>query len=206
MKYIYAALAGIAFTSPSFAQNITAEAGLSTLGLYAAPIYEMNENIDIRVPLCFRSQNYKSTEGGTTIDGKVTSESVSVMLDYFPSGSGFRISGGLTAGGYNFDASTASLVFDGTIYTSDFDLNIKQDRNIVPVIALGYTRPVGQSGWQILAATGVRFSHLTATVSGQNALAAADKTTFETDFDEFNDELSKNKFIPFITIGASFSF
>jgi hypothetical protein len=57
-----------------------------------------------------------------------------------------------------------------------------------------------------LAEAGARFTHLTATVSGQNALAAADKTAFETDFDEFNDELSKNKFIPFITIDASFSF
>ena len=89
------------------------------------------------------------------------------MLDYYPSGSGFRISGGLTAGGYVFDASTASLEFDGTTYTSDFDLNIKQDKNIVPVIALGYTRPVGQSGWQILAEAGARLTHLTATVSGQ---------------------------------------
>ena len=57
-----------------------------------------------------------------------------------------------------------------------------------------------------MAKAGAHFKHLTATVSGQNALAAADKTAFETDFDEFNDELSKNKFIPFITIGASFSF
>ena len=57
-----------------------------------------------------------------------------------------------------------------------------------------------------MAEAGARFTHLTATVSGQNALAAADKTAFETDFDEFNDELEKNKFIPFITIGASFSF
>ena len=199
-------MAGIAFTAPSFAQNITAEAGLSTLGLYTAPVYEMNENIDIRLPLYFGSQNNKSTEGGTTIDGKVTSGSVGVMLNYYPSGSGLRISGGLTAGGYNFDASTASLEFDGTTYTSDFDLNIKQDTNIVPVIALGYTHPVGQSGWQILAEAGARFTHLTATVSGQSALAASDKTAFETDFDEFNDELSKNNFISFITIGASFSF
>jgi hypothetical protein len=52
-------LAGIAFTTPSFAQNITAEAGLSTLGLYAAPIYEMNENIDVLVLRYFGSQNYK---------------------------------------------------------------------------------------------------------------------------------------------------
>ena len=128
------------------------------------------------------------------------------MLDYYPSGSGFRISDGLTAGGYDFDASTASLEFDGTTYTSDFDLNIQQDKNIVPVIALGYTRPIGQSGWQVLAEAGAGFTHLTATVLGPNALAAADKDAFETDFDEFNDELAKNNFIPFITIGASFSF
>jgi hypothetical protein len=57
-----------------------------------------------------------------------------------------------------------------------------------------------------LAETGARFTHLTATVSGQNALASADKTAFETDFDEFKDDLAKNKLIPFITIGASFSF
>ena len=43
MKYIYAALAGIAFTTQSFAQNITAEAGLSTLALYAAPVYGINK-------------------------------------------------------------------------------------------------------------------------------------------------------------------
>jgi hypothetical protein len=67
-------------------------------------------------------------------------------------------------------------------------------------------RPVRQSGWQILAKAGAHFTHLTATVSGQNALAAADKTAFEIDFDEFNDDLAKNKFIPFITIGESFSF
>jgi len=59
------------------------------------------------------------------------------MFDYYPSGSGFRISSGLTSGGYNFNASTASLEFDGTTYTRDFDLNIKQDKNIVPAIALG---------------------------------------------------------------------
>jgi hypothetical protein len=53
MNYIYAALAGIAFTTPSFAQNITAEAGLLTLTLYAAPVNGMNENIDIRLPLYF---------------------------------------------------------------------------------------------------------------------------------------------------------
>ena len=128
------------------------------------------------------------------------------MFDYYPSGSGFRISGGLTAGGYNFNASTASLEFDGTTFTRDFDLNIKQDKNIVPVIALGYTRPVGQSGWQILAEAGTRFTQLTATVSWQNAFAAAYKTVFEADFDDFNAELAKNKFILFITIGASFSF
>ena len=57
-----------------------------------------------------------------------------------------------------------------------------------------------------MAEADARFTHLTATVSGQNALAAVDKNAFETDFDECNDELSKNKFIPFITIGASFSF
>ena len=56
-----------------------------------------------------------------------------------------------------------------------------------------------------MAEAGARITHLTATVSGQNALAAPDKTAFETDFDEFNYELSKTKCIPFITIGASFS-
>ena len=89
MEYIYAALAGIAFTTPSFTQNITAKAGLSTLALHAAPVYEMNANTDICVPLYLGSQNYKSTEVGTTIYGKVTSEPVGVILDYCPSAAGF---------------------------------------------------------------------------------------------------------------------
>ena len=89
MKYIYAALAGIAFSTPSFAQNITAKAGLSMLGLYAAPVYEMSENIDIRVPLYFGSQNYKSTEGGTTIDEKKHQNPWALCLIITPLAVGF---------------------------------------------------------------------------------------------------------------------
>jgi hypothetical protein len=113
MKYIYAALAGVTFTAPSFAKNITAEADLSTLGFYAAPVDEMNENIYILVTLYFGSQNYNSTEGGTKINGKLTSKSAGIVFDFYLSGSGFRIGCGLTAGGYNFGASTASLELHG---------------------------------------------------------------------------------------------
>jgi len=109
MKYIYAALACIAFTTPSFAQNTTAEAGLSTLGFYATPVFEMNENLISAYHSICGSRNYKSTEGGATINGKVTSESAGVMPDYYPSGSGFHISGGLTARGYPY---TARLEFN----------------------------------------------------------------------------------------------
>jgi len=70
MKYIYAALAGIAFTTPCFAQNITAKAGLSTLDLYAAPVFEMNENIDIRVPLYFGSQTISRPKVARPLMGK----------------------------------------------------------------------------------------------------------------------------------------
>ena len=206
MKYVFASISSLALAHPIFGQDITAEIGLSTLGLYAAPVVEMNENINIRIPLYFGSQNYSYSENGTTVDGKVTSESAGVMVDYYPTGSGFRLSGGLSAGGYNFKATTASLEFEGTTYTSDFNLNIKQDKNIAPVVALGYVRPLGQSGWAILAKAGARVTHLTATVSGQENLNAADKNAFDANFNEFNDELAKNNLIPFITIGASFSF
>ena len=46
MKYIYTALVGIAFATPSFAQNITAEAGLSTLNQLK---FKINNSISIEV-------------------------------------------------------------------------------------------------------------------------------------------------------------
>lgn len=206
MKPFFYTLAITALATPAFATEIRTEFGLSTLGVYVAPTFEIYDNLNLRAPLYFGSRDMSFTEDGTTLDGKITTNSGGLMLDYYPARNSFRISAGLLAGGYDFKANTASVEFDGVTYTGYFDLRVKQDKEVVPALAIGYARPVGKSGWSILTELGAKFAKIEATSSGQEALAAADLANYERDLQEFNDKLGNNDVIPFATLSVGFTF
>ena len=185
--------------------NFSLEAGLSTLGFYIAPKAEIAPQWQIRAPLYLGRFSGTFDADGNDIRGRLTTNSVALMADYSLGRAGFRLSGGVSYGGYKLTGNTTTLTLEGTDYTGDFTAKIKQKQEFAPVLAIGYTRDLG-SNWGFVAELGARFTSFEVSTTGQDALPAAERAQFDADLAKVNSDLSDHKVLPFLTLGVSYSF
>lgn len=195
-------------TVPAWAQDTSKyglEAGISTLGLFVAPDVRVNEQLRVRTPLYFGGTSDVFDLDGNDVDGSVSVESLTVLADYYVGRAGLRVSGGLSFGGYRLNGDLTNPTLDGRTYNGNFNANIEQDRDIAPVIALGYQRSFGDS-WGLMAEIGARVTSMTLSTTGQENLSVADRTDFNAEISDANDDLNELGIIPYISLGATFRF
>lgn len=185
--------------------SLSLEAGLSTLGLYIAPTIEVTPQWQARVPLYLGSVSDTFDLDGNDVEGKLTSNSVALMADYALGGAGFRLSGGLSFGGYKLEGSASSLTIEGNSYSGNFTATLEQKREVAPVLALGYARDFGGK-WGFMAEIGARLTSFELSTTGQEALGAADRAQYEADLAQANRDLSDVKLLPFLTLGMTYKF
>jgi len=186
-------------------ENLSVEAGLSTLGFYIAPKFDIAPQWQARVPLYLGSFSDQFDLDGNDVDGKLTSNSIAVMADYAIGGAGLRLSGGLSFGGYELDGSATTLTIEGNTYTGNFTANLKQKNDFAPVLAVGYARDFGNN-WGFVAELGARITSLEISTTGQDALNATDRAQFDADLAQANSDLNDIKLLPFITLGMTYKF
>jgi hypothetical protein len=185
--------------------NFGVEAGLSTLGFYIAPKADVAPQWQIRTPIYLGRISGTFDADGNDVRGRLTSNSAAVMADYKLGGAGFRLSGGVSYGGYKLTGSATTLTLEGNDYTGDFRATIKQKQEFAPVLAIGFARDLG-SNWGLVAELGARITSFEVTTSGQDALAPADRAQFDADLAQVNSDLSDIKVLPFLTLGVSYKF
>ena len=161
------------------------------------------------------------TAGSVDYTGKLKNDNASIFLDWFPADNGFRLTGGLTwrdteltgdANGIRLNGETLRLGPNDT-YTAK-----AKYRAITPYIGIGYGLNVAQqkaNTWGFVADLGVYYASNPKTsynISGptydlarQINAPATDRAVNE-QFAEFNDKVSKYKFIPALYIGVSYYF
>ncbi len=186
-----------------FGEDISIEVGVSALGLQVSPETRISDNARVRGLFTFGDVSETESVDGNSFSASISTESFGAMLDYYPSGDNFRISAGLVSGGYEITGNVDELTFDGTTYETDFSLTLQERDSIAPVLGLGYVRKSSQVSFFVEG--GLRFNTLELTTTGQDALSAADRTAYEADLAEVNDDLDGD-FLPFFTLGASVSF
>ena len=187
-------------------ENITIEGGLSTLGLYIAPKLDIAGPWGARAALYLGSFSDNFDVDGNDIDGKLTSNSGAIMADYSLGNSGLRLSGGLSLGGYQLEGTATTLTIEGNTYTGNFAAELKQKRDVAPVLAIGYARTLGNN-WGIVAEIGARFTSLELTTTGQDSITnPTERAQFDADLAQANSDLSDIKILPFITLGVSYKF
>ena len=186
-------------------ENLSVEAGLSTLGLYIAPKIDVAPQWQVRVPLYLGSVSDTFDVDGSDISGKLTSNSIAVMGDYAIGTSGLRLSGGVSFGGYKLEGSASSLTIEGNSYNANFTAKLEQKNDIAPVLAVGYARDLGEN-WGFMAEIGARFTSFELTTTGQEALAPVLRNQFDADLAQANRDLSDAKILPFITLGVTYKF
>lgn len=142
-------------------------AGLSSLGAYVEGSAGVSNNLRVRgtVYRAGYEDKVKIDESGvkTDVDADFDATSAHIMGDYYLGGLGFRLSGGLSVGGYELTGKTREATFDGDRFfnsdNSEFSVGIKQKNNVAPVAALGYARSFGKKKqWGVSAEIGTRFT------------------------------------------------
>lgn len=187
--------------------SIGVEAGLSTLGFYIAPKMDIAPQWQARAAIYLGSLSDTFDADGSNIDGKLTTNSGALMADYKIGDLGFRVSGGVSVGGYKLEGSAKTLTLEGNDYRppNGFTAKVEQKRNVAPVFSVGYVRELG-SNWGVVAELGARVTSLEITTTGQEALLPARRAQFETDLAQANRDLSDIKLLPFVTLGFTFKF
>lgn len=195
-----------ASASAQSVEDVSFEGGLSTLGLYIAPKIEITPQWQARAPIYLGALSDTFDVDGSDVTGKLTTNSAALMADYSLGGAGFRLSGGLSFGGYKLEGRATTLNIDGNSYTGNFTAELKQKRDVSPVLAIGYTRSLGNN-WGIVAEIGARITSLELTTSGQDMITnPSERAQFDADLAQVNRDLSDVSILPFVTLGVSYNF
>lgn len=191
---------------PTFGFSDTVEVGASTLGLFVAPSYRLGENFYLRTPLYFPVFSPEiSYEGNTSTDSEARVYALHLMGDYYIGNSGFRVSGGLSLGGYSIDATFENPTIDGTTYNADITATVEQDYWITPVLSVGWNHMFNDK-WGMNADVGMRIDSMNVTATGQEVLDPVARASFNEDLREANQEVNDSRIIPFISLGATIKF
>jgi len=112
-------------------------AGVGTLGATVEGSWRVSPQLGFRGVIGYGSFSYSDTASGENYTGDVDSFGVGLLADYYPFGSGLRLTGGAIIPNYQ-----ASLIGrDITIgpLTSDIEVDIQDQSAISPALALGFS-------------------------------------------------------------------
>lgn len=225
MKTKTSSTVGLALTcvllsqSPVLAQTIgerSVSAGLSTFGLNLEGTYRFDPNFRARGALMglpgYDELSDTFEEDGTTYAYDATVASFAALIDYYPSETGFRVSGGLMFN--QTDASaTAELsgqntftLDDGTEFsTGTANLEIEFEKTVSPMVSAGYDYNFGQD-WVLSGEVGAIFTggvSLDATSTNAQLQAEIDE---DSDIQELRDDLDDVSFLPYLSVTVGYRF
>lgn len=154
MKMLSFAVVGLLLTTVTTAahaddgDNARFKAGITagTLGIGPEVSYRLSERLGVRGNVTFLSISRDIESDDITYDGKLELQSGGVMLDVYPFGGGFRVSGGLRingdkARGIAIPNSGTSYTINDTVYSAADIGTLRADtdiKNVAPALTLGY--------------------------------------------------------------------
>jgi len=202
---------------------------LGTLGLGLDLTYGINDKINARLNLNGASADADGEQDDINYTGNLKGQTIGGLLDYHPTGGGFRISAGLYNNGNELDLdATGANNSNVQIGDRDYDLsgatlNTKVEfKSIAPYLGLGWGNAVDKdSKWGFSADLGVLFqgapeAKLKATgiardiETGLSADVGTDPT-FQAELVKEQDNLNNGdlesfKFYPVVSVGVSYHF
>lgn len=191
---ITAAALLLASAVPVVAQDISAGLGLSTFGPTIEGSYAIQDNLSVRgigfIPLS-ASDSGIEVDDDYTLDGEVSTGAFAVLADYYPTGQGWRISGGLLFAPDDFVTGT----FTGP---ETFDGSFGMDRDVAAMVSGGY---------QYDFANGIYISgEVGAIFSGFNVESNSTDAAVQADIADINADLDDVPAYPYLGVTVGFTF
>ena len=201
-------------STPVSAQNTEDSSisfGFSTFGASLEGAYRFLPNWRMRGAITGSNYFVSETYNGTKFNVDADFASLSVLADYYPTSSGWRLSGGIlvnnSSGHAIATASTTNKIeIDDKTYTSgtvtvDARFNIK----VSPVVTTGYDYRFGKN-WTLSGETGAVYTggiDLQTTGGTAELQTAIDDSV---DFKNAKKKASEKNIYPYISVSLSFSF
>ncbi|NYS24675.1 hypothetical protein HUK65_06685 [Rhodobacteraceae bacterium 2376] len=182
--------------------------GVSTMGFSVEPRYRINDAIGLRTPMGFATFSDSIDFEGNAFSGNVRLGGVALLTDYALPMGGLRISGGAFISNYRATGNAAGqLTIDGVTYAeAEVQGRIRTRDRISPMVTLGADLGTA-SGWRLSTDLGTivtRFEgRFTGTETSGDPGFPQRLQNYE---DRMNDDLSKLKVLPYVSVQAVFQF
>ncbi len=211
-----AALLAATLSTPALAASgLSAGLEISTLGAGLSVAYPVTDSLSVRGIYHQYEYDYSDVEDGIDYNFELDLQNASLLLDYYPFTSGFRLSGGVALNGNEVTgvarpSNTSYQIGDQTYTAAEVGtLNGTVDfKELAPYLGIGFTSGRDRSGLQFSADLGVLFQGtpdvtLNATGAAANPALASDlnreQANLQSDLEDF-------EFYPVLSLGLSYAF
>ncbi|MFC7704866.1 hypothetical protein ACFQXB_11730 [Plastorhodobacter daqingensis] len=211
--YAFALSCGLATTAQAqMAPEFAVGAGFSTLGATVEFSSRLTEQFGLRVPVGYGSFSRGETVDGTPLDGDLRLGGVALLGDYYPGFGPMRVSAGLFLSNYRAtgDAS-GTITVQGNVYSGAVHADVRPERDISPMLALGFETGRGGPGWSLSGDAGAIFvGGFRTRVSGWQNGGPAFQPAFEEDLaglrQSIEDDVSDWNVLPYLKLAVTYRF
>lgn len=182
------------------------------MGGYAQPI---NERVVLRADYAsLGSHNKDGQREGINYRGKLKLARVGLFADYFPSATGFRLTGGLTfndmslklrsnmPAGSTINVGGVNYIATGNEYLNA-DVKIPK---VTPYIGIGWGHHRREPGWGLIADLGVSIGKAKLDVDTNLASQGVQQADIDREVRDLRDDVAKVRVVPQLSLGASYRF
>lgn len=181
------------------------EAGVSTLGTFVAPSFALTDQLSLRAPLHFGGYAGNDSYNGNPVRYDLDLRSNAFMIDYHPFSGGLRLSGGLGFGGYEATTTVTDPELGEHVFEGRFDFSLEQKKTVAPVLAVGFVQPISGS-MAFVGEIGGKFAQHELRTDLEAVADPVIRRDLAGEVAAINDDLRTIRVIPFLTVGARFSF
>ena len=193
-KKLFTTAAILSFATMASAQDVgdfNAGAGLSILGPMVEGSYQVTPDLAVR-GIAFGAISLTDTVDldEYTVDGSITLNGGGLLMDYYPTNSGWRVSGGVVVTDFSLDGD-----FTGP---ENFVGNISLKKDVAPLVTTGY-RHTFRNNMTVSGDLGVMVNGLVASSNNEDPLV-------QDEIDSLNADLDQIPVVPFISIMVGYTF
>ncbi len=182
--------------------GVSVRGAASTLGAGGEIAWRFNDKLGVRAPFGSADADFDGEVEGYDIEGSVTAGGVGLMVDYFPMGGAFHVSGGLFHTGYEAEGVAHDVSIDGVKF--DVAMDFKQKRDINPALAMGWDWQIGNHGLVTMDLGAILGSGFDVNAKESSGIVPQDRVDQE--IADLRDAAGKAKVLPYFKLGIGFKF
>ena len=197
--------------------GVSLDAGTTGVGIHL--VTPVAANLNARVGFNTFSYNYKDNTRDADYSMKLKLQNFDALLDYYPTSSQFRVTGGVVYNGNKVDATInprgGNYTFNGNTYsaaTAGSLTGTMDFRNLAPYLGIGWGNAVASKGWGLTADLGVLFQGSPSSqLASTNCTAAAPicaqlASDLAAESSRLNDVSKDFRYYPVARVGATYRF